>query len=171
MVRCVTGRLRTSAAASRFWVSVSGVGALRTVYIAMSDAMSPRNGLASSKHTSAEVPGRSVLMTFVGTKSPWQSCMRSLDSFVRKANTAAARALIVSTDTGGSSEILSKGENGLLIPLNDPKSSAKLIYEYCNNLSLQKQHLKNAKIFLNQNFSRIEFEKRILNELSRVYNA
>jgi len=78
---------------------------------------------------------------------------------------------VVSTDTGGCSEILNNGENGLLIPVNDPKSSAKLIYEYCNNLSLQKQHLKNAKIFLNQNFSRIEFEKRILNELSRVYNA
>lgn len=74
---------------------------------------------------------------------------------------------VVSTDTGGCSEILNKGENGLLIPLNDPKSSAKLIYEYCNNLSLQKQHLKNAKIFLNHNFSQIEFEKRILNELNR----
>ena len=78
---------------------------------------------------------------------------------------------VVSTDTGGCSEILNKGENGLLIPLNDPKSSAKLIYEYSNNLNLQREHLENARVFLKQNFSQMEFEKRILNELSRVYNA
>ena len=78
---------------------------------------------------------------------------------------------VVSTDTGGCSEILNKGENGLLIPLNDPKLSAKIIYEYSNNLNLQTEHLENARVFLKQNFSRTEFENRILNELSRVYNG
>ena len=78
---------------------------------------------------------------------------------------------VVSTDTGGCSEILNKGENGILIPLNDPKSSAKLIYEYSNNLNLQREHLENARVFLKQNFSQMEFDKRILKELSRVYNA
>jgi len=78
---------------------------------------------------------------------------------------------VVSTDTGGCSEILNKGENGILIPLNDPKSSAKLIYEYSNNINLQREHLENARVFLKQNFSQMEFEKRILNEISRVYNA
>ena len=78
---------------------------------------------------------------------------------------------VVSTDLGGCSEILNNGKNGILIPLNDPKLSAKLIYEYSNNFKLQKQHLKNAKIFLKQNFSRIEFDKRILNELNRVGNG
>ena len=78
---------------------------------------------------------------------------------------------VVSTDTGGCSEILNKGENGLLIPLNDPKSSAKLIYEYSNNLDLQREHLENARVFLKENFNPVEFNKRILNELSRVYNA
>ena len=77
---------------------------------------------------------------------------------------------VISTDTGGCSEILNNGKNGILIPLNDSKLSAKLIYEYCNNLKLQKKHWLNAKTFLNQNFSRMEFEKRILNELSRVSN-
>jgi glycosyltransferase involved in cell wall biosynthesis len=77
---------------------------------------------------------------------------------------------VVSTDTGGCSEILNKGENGLLIPLNDPKTSAKLIYKYANNLKLQKQHLMNAKTFLNQNFNQMKFENRILKEISRVYN-
>jgi glycosyltransferase involved in cell wall biosynthesis len=76
---------------------------------------------------------------------------------------------VVSTDTGGCSEILNKGENGLLIPLNDPKSSATIIYEYSKNLKLQKQHLINAKTFLNQNFNLVEFKKRILNEINRVY--
>lgn len=78
---------------------------------------------------------------------------------------------VVSTDTGGCSEILNNGKNGILIILNDPKSSAKIIYEYSSNLKLQNQHLINAKTFLNQNFSRMEFEKRILNELSRVDNG
>ena len=78
---------------------------------------------------------------------------------------------VVSTDTGGCSEILNKGENGILIPLNDPKSSAKSIYEYSKNLNLQREHLENARVFLKQNFSQMEFEKRILNELSRVYNG
>jgi len=78
---------------------------------------------------------------------------------------------VVSTDTGGCSEILNKGENGILIPLNDPKSSAKLIYEYSNKLNLQREHLENARLFLKQNFNPVEFNKRILNELSRVYNG
>lgn len=78
---------------------------------------------------------------------------------------------VVSTNTGGCSEILNNGKNGILIILNDPKSSAKIIYEYSSNLKLQNQHLINAKTFLNQNFSRMEFEKRILNELSRVDNG
>ena len=78
---------------------------------------------------------------------------------------------VVSTETGGCSEILNDGKNGILIPLNDPKSSAQLIYEYSNNLNLQRQHLLNAKIFMKQNFSRFEFEKRILDEIIRVYNV
>ena len=78
---------------------------------------------------------------------------------------------VVSTDTGGCSEILNKGKNGLLIPLNDPKLSAKLIYEYYNNLNLQREHLENARVFLKQNFSQMEFEKRILNELNRADNG
>ena len=76
---------------------------------------------------------------------------------------------VVSTDTGGCSEILNKGENGILIPLNNPKSSATIIYEYSKNLKLQKQHLINAQTFLDQNFSLVEFKKRILNEINRVY--
>ena len=78
---------------------------------------------------------------------------------------------VVSTDTGGCSEILNKGKNGLLIPLNDPKLSAKLIYEYYNNLNLQREHEENARVFLKQNFSQMEFEKRILNELNRADNG
>ena len=78
---------------------------------------------------------------------------------------------VVSTDIGGCSEILNKGKNGIFIPLNDPKSSAKLIYDYSNNINLQREHLENARVFLKQNFNPVEFNKRILYELSRVYNA
>ena len=78
---------------------------------------------------------------------------------------------VISTDIGGSSEILNKGKNGVLIACNDAKLSAKIIFQYGNNLNLQKEHLLNARVFLEQNFSRTEFEKRILNELSRVCNV
>ena len=45
----------------------------------------------------------------------------------------------VATNLGGAIEILDNGNNGLLIPYNDPIKSANLIYEYCTNNKLQKK--------------------------------
>ena len=78
---------------------------------------------------------------------------------------------VVSTDEGGCAEILNYGKNGILIPKNNALLCAKIINQYLSDKNLQEKHLKNAKIFLNQNFSRVEFNKRILDELNRVKNG
>ena len=77
---------------------------------------------------------------------------------------------VVSTNIGGSSEILNCGKNGLLISTKNPKKSAKLIYEYIKNLNLQKQHLVNSASFLEENFSQSEFETNILITISKLLN-
>jgi glycosyltransferase involved in cell wall biosynthesis len=73
----------------------------------------------------------------------------------------------VATNLGGAIEILDNGNNGLLIPSNDPKKAADLINEYCRNTKLQKKHLENSKKNFKTNFSSESFNKNILNE---VYN-
>ena len=73
---------------------------------------------------------------------------------------------VVSTDLGGCAEILNYGKNGILIPTKNASACAKIINQYSSDKNLQEKHLKNAKIFLNQNFSRIEFNKRVLDELN-----
>ena len=77
---------------------------------------------------------------------------------------------VVSTDEGGCAEILNYGKNGILIPKNNASLCAEIINQYSRDKNLQEKHLKAAKIFLNQNFSRLEFNKRILEELNRVNN-
>jgi glycosyltransferase involved in cell wall biosynthesis len=78
---------------------------------------------------------------------------------------------VVSTDLGGCAEILNYGKNGILIPTKNASVCAQIINQYSSDKNLQEKHLKNAKIFLNQNFSKIEFNKRVLDELNRVSNG
>jgi glycosyltransferase involved in cell wall biosynthesis len=73
----------------------------------------------------------------------------------------------VATNLGGAIEILDNGNNGLLIPYNDSKKAANLIYKYCSNIKLQKKHIENSKKNLKINFSSESFNKNILKE---VYN-
>jgi len=72
----------------------------------------------------------------------------------------------VATNLGGSIEILDNGNNGLLIPYNDPKKAANLINEYCSNNKLQKKHLENSKKNFKINFSPESFNKNILKEVN-----
>ena len=74
----------------------------------------------------------------------------------------------VATNLGGAIEILDNGNNGLLIPYNDPKKAASLIYEYCRNINLQKKHLGNSKKNFNKNFSLDSFNKSILKEVNSL---
>ena len=74
----------------------------------------------------------------------------------------------VATNLGGAIEILDNGNNGLLIPYNDPKKAADLIYEYCANTKLQKKHLENSKKNFKINFSSELFNKNILKEVNNL---
>jgi len=72
----------------------------------------------------------------------------------------------VATNLGGAIEILDYGNNGLLIPYNDPKKAADLINDYCSNDKLQKKHLENSKKNFKINFSPESFNKNILKEVN-----
>ena len=74
----------------------------------------------------------------------------------------------VATNLGGAIEILDNGNNGLLIPYNDPKKAADLINEYCCNTELQKKHLENTKKNFKINFSVESFNKNILKEVNNL---
>jgi len=74
----------------------------------------------------------------------------------------------VATNLGGAIEILDNGNNGLLIPYNDPKKAANLINEYCSNNKLQKKHLENSKKNFKINFSTESFNKNILKEVNNL---
>jgi glycosyltransferase involved in cell wall biosynthesis len=74
----------------------------------------------------------------------------------------------VATNLGGAIEILDNGNNGLLIPYNDPKKAANLIYEYCSNTKLKKKHLENSKKNFKINFSSESFNKNILKEVNNL---
>ena len=74
----------------------------------------------------------------------------------------------VATNLGGAIEILDNGNNGLLIPYNDPKKAANLINEYCANTKLQKKHLENSKKNFKINFSSESFNKNILKEVNNL---
>ena len=74
----------------------------------------------------------------------------------------------LATNLGGAIEILDNGNNGLLIPYNDPKKAADLINEYCANTKLQKKHLENSKKNFKINFSPESFNKNILKEVNNL---
>ena len=74
----------------------------------------------------------------------------------------------VATNIGGAIEILDNGNNGLLIPYNDPKKAADLINEYCCNTKLQKKHLENSKKNFKINFSSKSFNNNILREVNNL---
>jgi glycosyltransferase involved in cell wall biosynthesis len=74
----------------------------------------------------------------------------------------------VATNLGGAIEILDNGNNGLLIPHNDPKKAASLINEYCNNYKLQKKHLEISKKNFKINFSSDSFNNSILKEVNNL---
>ena len=74
----------------------------------------------------------------------------------------------VATNLGGAIEILDNGNNGLLIPYNDPKKAANLIYEYCSDIKLQKKHLETSKKNFKKNFSPESFNKNILKEVNNL---
>ena len=116
---------------------------------------------------------------FLGFRNDVSSILKQSDLFIHPAiapdplPTVLFESLYndlptVATNLGGAIEILDNGNNGLLIPYNDPKKAANLINEYCSNNKLQKKHLENSKKNFKINFSSESFNKNILKEVNSL---
>jgi glycosyltransferase involved in cell wall biosynthesis len=116
---------------------------------------------------------------FLGFRNDVSSILKQSDLFIHPAiapdplPTVLFESLYndlptVATNLGGAIEILDNGNNGLLIPYNDPKKAADLINEYCSNTKLQKKHLENSKKNFKINFSSESFNKNILKEVNNL---
>ena len=116
---------------------------------------------------------------FLGFRNDVSSILKQSDLFIHPAispdplPTVLFESLYndlpsVATNLGGAIEILDNGNNGLLIPYNDPKKAADLINEYCANTKLQKKHLENSKKNFKINFSSESFNKNILKEVNNL---
>ncbi|MDC0106066.1 glycosyltransferase family 4 protein [Flavobacteriaceae bacterium] len=116
---------------------------------------------------------------FLGFREDVSSVLKQSDLFIHPAiapdplPTVLFEALSndlpsVATNLGGAIEILDNGNNGLLIPYNDPKKAANLINEYCVNNKLHKKHLENSKKNFKINFSPESFNKNILKEVNNL---
>ena len=75
----------------------------------------------------------------------------------------------ISTNIGGSKEILDYGNNGLLIPIDDSLKSANLIYNYSQDLEKQNLNLTNSESFLERNFSYYKFSQNILDIINKCF--
>ena len=69
---------------------------------------------------------------------------------------------VISTNRGGAVEILNNGKNGLLIEPDNLEISVNRIFNYINNKSLQKLHVKNSYEFIKINFNYNNFKEKIL---------
>jgi len=116
---------------------------------------------------------------FLGFRNDVSSILKQSDLFIHPAiapdplPTVLFESLYndlpsVATNLGGAIEILDNGNNGLLIPYNNPKKAANLINEYCTNIKLQKKHLENSKKNFKINFSPESFNKNILKEVNNL---
>ena len=116
---------------------------------------------------------------FLGFREDVSSILKQSDLFIHPAITPDPLPTVlfeslyndlpsVATNLGGAIEILDNGNNGLLIPYNDPIKSANLIYEYCTNKKLQKKHLENSKKNFKINFNSESFNKNILKEVNNL---
>ena len=116
---------------------------------------------------------------FLGFRNDVSSILKQSDLFIHPAiapdplPTVLFESLYndlptVATNLGGAIEILDNGNNGLLVPYNDPKKTANLINEYCTNIKLQKKHLGYSKKHFKINFSSESFNKSILKEVNSL---
>ena len=116
---------------------------------------------------------------FLGFRNDVSSILKQSDLFIHSAISPDPLPTVLfeslynnlptaATNLGGAIEILDNGNNGLLIPYNDPKKAADLINEYCSNTKLQKKHLENSKNNFKTNFSSESFNKNILNEVNNL---
>ncbi len=68
---------------------------------------------------------------------------------------------VISTDSGGSREILNDFNNGLLIDYNDITKSTQLILSYIKDLDSQKINIDNSMNFISNNFTKQVFSNKL----------
>ena len=123
--------------------------------------------------------GLEYQIKFLGFREDVSSILKQSDLFIHPAIAPDPLPTVLfeslynnlptaATNLGGAIEILDNGNNGLLVPYNDPKKAADLINEYCSNIKLQKKHLENSKKNFKTNFSSKSFNKNILNEVNNL---
>ncbi len=74
---------------------------------------------------------------------------------------------VIATSTGGSSEILDYGKNGLLINPENIDQSAEKILELIEDYEKQKLYVKRALSFVKENFNLKLFEKKIIEIINK----
>tara|TARA_B100000900_G_scaffold406783_2_gene418360 strand:+ start:368 stop:1480 length:1113 start_codon:yes stop_codon:yes gene_type:complete len=114
---------------------------------------------------------------FLGFKSDISNYMNSSDFLLHGATrpdplpTVIFEAIqhnlaVISTNIGGSVEILDKGKGGLLIPHNDDYKSFELISNYMLDYKLVLKKRKYSRNFIKKEFFEEKFNKKILHFFS-----
>ena len=148
-------------------------------FLILGDTLSSYVSYEKSMKQKVKDLGLENQIKFLGFREDVSSILKQSDLFIHPAiapdplPTVLFESLhndlpTVATNLGGAIEILDNGNNGLLIPYNDPKKAANLIYEYCSNIKLQKKHVENSKKNFKINFSSESFNKNILNEVNNL---
>ena len=73
---------------------------------------------------------------------------------------------IIATPTDGTKEIIRNGENGLLIPINDPSALTDAIYRFYNDRCLMDKCRKGARDYVVERLN----AKRVAESVSRIYS-
>ncbi|MDB4086314.1 glycosyltransferase [Flavobacteriaceae bacterium] len=148
-------------------------------FLIVGDTLSSYVSYEKSVKQKVKDTGLENQIKFLGFREDVSSILKQSDLFIHPAiapdplPTVLFESLYndlpsVATNLGGAIEILDNGNNGLLIPHNNPKKAANLIYEYCSNNKLQKKHLENSKKNFKINFSSESFNKNILKEVNNL---
>jgi len=148
-------------------------------FLIVGDTLSSYASYEKSVRQKVKDLGLENQIKFLGFRNDVSSILKQSDLFIHTAISPDPLPTVlfeslqndlptVATNLGGAIEILDNGNNGLLIPYNDPKKAADLINEYCTNIKLQKKHLENSKKNFKINFSPESFNKNILKEVNNL---
>jgi len=148
-------------------------------FLIVGDTLSSYTSYEKSVKQKVNDLGLEDQIKFLGFRNDISSILKQSDLFIHAAIAPDPLPTVlfeslhndlpsVATNLGGAIEILDNGNNGLLIPYNDPKKAANLINEYCINIKLQKKHLENSKKNFKINFSSESFNKNILKEVNSL---
>jgi glycosyltransferase involved in cell wall biosynthesis len=152
---------------------------LKFKFLIVGDSLSSYASYEKSVKQKVKELGLENHIKFLGFRNDVSNILKQSDLFIHPAispdplPTVLFESLYndlptVATNLGGAVEILDNGNNGLLIPYNDPKKAADLIYEYCSNIKLQKKHVENSKKNFKIKYNPELFNKNILKEVNNL---